>query len=77
MPEPTKSAYQLECERTCEWCAKGCRRTYHVPARHAVQDELGEWSYPVCTAPTRDEFIERLSAENAALKKVDASTGRM
>lgn len=61
MPEPKKTAYQLECERTCELCQKNPATRIGAIHRDGAGIYMGQ-----CTAVSRDELIERLSAENAA-----------
>lgn len=62
MPDTPKT-YADICKAECEWCAKNITR--HGGYGNHQMDSTG--AFVPCTAPTRDQVIERQAADNARL----------
>ncbi len=64
------STYADICKAECQWCAQSAPFREGEVGQHFIATEMAwESRYPLCTAPTKDQFIERLSADLTAAQE--------
>lgn len=73
-----KSAYRIECERRCQWCAAGRgvaltfgkQRVHYIFIDPPWKYGARTWRDEPCTAPTELQLIEELAAKVAGLDRI-------